>query len=591
MIEKMGTVFLSFLQKNGIVAVVILAVLAVRFFLRKYPKKYSYWLWAVVGIRMVFDLPFTSRFSVFNLFRLSETGAGSVGTTQYINIISPDQFITAAQNFSAANSSKSVSQTVVPAAATAQTVYAILFLVWIIGMVLVLSYGIYSYVKCWKLVRLAVILKKSQHLHERQKSSDGKHKKWRTASVWECDRIPSPFVLGVFRPQIYIPFGMEEPGQQYIIAHECCHIRRYDPLWKLLAFVLLAIYWWNPLAWAAFFYMVRDMEMSCDEAVIESFGNGIKKEYSESLLEFAMERHPYSFAPVAFGESDAGNRIKNVLNFKKPHTWVAVTVTILTVIIAVSCLTNQKAVVEKNVSDAASTQKPATEDAVDEKITQGIEEWAQAFCSRDGKTIRKLATKDVQEDLEKRELLMGEGFGWSSPWPWGTEENSYLPYTVNAQMQTAEILYYAMVSDPHVTVWKEILHYSYENGQFQVTQEELKVYDEIASARDYDDAYAHNISETAMDYRTNEMTEVLNEHATAFPDSDDPLLDPVQAARYLLNLSEDEDMVQLALLDGEIAKDGEVLVQITFPKDGETRKVKMIQPYGKDGIWIPLDNV
>ena len=131
----------------------------------------------------------------------------------------------------------------------------------------------------------------------------------RTIKIWECDCIPSPFVLGIFCPQIYIPFRMKEEEQQYILAHESWHIRRHDPLWKLIAFVLLAVYWWNPLAWIAFFYMTRDMEMSCDEAVLAQFGNQIKKGYSASLLAFAMERHPYSFAPVAFGEADAGRRI------------------------------------------------------------------------------------------------------------------------------------------------------------------------------------------------------------------------------------------------------------------------------------------
>lgn len=100
---------------------------------------------------------------------------------------------------------------------------------------------------------------------------------------------------------------MEEQQQQCILAHECCHIRRLDPLWKMLAFVLLAVYWWNPLAWLAFFYMVRDMEMSCDEAVIAFFGN----------------------------------EIKNVLKFKKPHTWVAAIAAVLIAIAAVVCLTNQ----------------------------------------------------------------------------------------------------------------------------------------------------------------------------------------------------------------------------------------------------------
>lgn len=116
--------------------------------------------------------------------------------------------------------------------------------------------------------------------------------------------------------------------------------------------------------------MTRDMEMSCDEAVLAQFGNEIKQGYSASLLSFAMERHPYSFAPVAFGEGDAGRRIKNVLNFKKPHTWVAAIATLLIVIVAVSCLTNQKPSGIKTVNPTEtveSTQKPVQENMVDAK--------------------------------------------------------------------------------------------------------------------------------------------------------------------------------------------------------------------------------
>lgn len=573
MIEKVGEVFLSFLQRNGMVAIVILAVLAVRFLLRKCPKKYSYWLWAIVGIRMLFDLPVASRFSLFNLFRLSGESTTTVGTeAQHTNNMTmPNHLFTTAQNSPAATEIKPVSPAAVPEMSFTQTVPAVLFFVWIAGMVLVLSYGIYSYVKCRKLVRTAVILKKPLHLYGLQlQSADGKRKNRRMDGVWECDGIPSPFVLGIFRPQIYIPFRMEDLGQQYILAHECCHIRRHDPLWKLLAFVLLAVYWWNPLVWVAFFYMVRDMEMSCDEAVIESFGNGIKKGYSESLLAFAMERHPYSFAPVAFGEGDAGKRIKNVLNFRKPHTWLAAVMTVIIVVVAVCCLTNQQPRINKQVL-----------------CEQGIRQWAQAFCDRDVNTILKLATNDAQKALEKENLLFaGNNFGWSSPWPWGVEGNTNPDYTVDTQTQTAVILYYAMVSDPHVTVWKETIHYTYENNKFQVTQEELKMYDEISTSEDFDAAYAHGIKGTAMDYRTNEMAEVLNEHAKNDSGGNDPLLSPVQSARYLLNLSDDDSRVQLA---ADYRVNSGVLVHITFLKDGTVRQVKMIQPWGKDGIWIPED--
>lgn len=719
MLEKAGDFFLAFLQKNGMVAIVILAVFAVRFLFRKYPKKYSYCLWAIVGIRMVFDLPLSSRFSLFNLFQPFEKSTKSVRTIsqQVSNAAVEHQASAMVQNFESAVGNAAASSVDTSTITAAQMVLNVLFFVWIIGMTGMLFYGIYSYVKCRKLVRTAVILEKSLSVYKPlTRSENGKKMSQRTTCVWECDQIPSPFVLGIFCPNIYIPFRMEEQQQQYILAHECCHIRRLDPLWKMFSFVLLAVYWWNPLVWLAFFYMVRDMEMSCDEAIIASFGNEIKKGYSESLLSFAMERHPYSFAPVAFGEGDAEKRIKNVLNFKKPHTWMAVIAAILIVIVAVVCLTNQTEFVcgtytyeyneesgfvladfkvtfredgiyeyyegplssyigigtysiendiltMKGDADAGnnslhrfrikgkriyfmekesdnftyikvkdgqsfvltsavgedsssgenfsssesageeiqSTQIPEVETSegenvpIDAKTEESIHQWATAFCQRDVKTILRLSTKAAQKDLTEQQLLMGDGFGWSSPWPWDTQpwsgadtsgDTDYMLYSVDTKQQMAEFLYYARVSDPHVTVWKETIHYTHKEGNFQVTQEELQMYDYIASAAEFDSAYALGINLTPMDYKTNGLGEILNERSVNYGYKDDPLMDPIQSATYFLNLLDNENKVKLE----KVSEGDEVLLNIHFMEDGKTRQVKMVQPWGKDGIWIPQDD-
>ena len=342
------------------VAVVIFAVLLARLLLRRMPKKYSYVLWSLVGIRMVFDLPIASRLSVFNLFRsfagrasTAETMLSPKGVTNPVGTTAASGAMgttgTAASNAISGNAAASVTA---HSLSTTQMVLGILGWIWLIGVGLFVAYGIYSYIKCRMLVQTAVLANdidlpisacshvsgRKAHLFAGSNTTSVMRKGGIT--VWECDRIPSPFVLGILRPRIYIPFRMGEQEQAYILAHEQYHVRRLDPLWKLIAFLLLAVYWWNPLVWIAFFYMIRDMEMSCDEAVIEQFGSNIKQGYSNSLLEFAMERHPYSFAPVAFGEGDAGRRIKNVLNFKKPQTWLAIIVIVLLVIVGISCLTN-----------------------------------------------------------------------------------------------------------------------------------------------------------------------------------------------------------------------------------------------------------
>ena len=215
MMEKAGGIFLSFLQRNGIVVVVILAVLAVRMFLRKCPKKYSYGLWGIVGIRMIFDLPIASRFSLFNLVRLVKrksqltkivyrtglSGMHAQPVTKQVTQAAAGSHVTDQATHTAAG--------LTAALTTSQKICALLFLVWLTGMLLFLAYGIYSYIKCRKMVQTAVLLTSA-------KQTEGSIR--RKVTIWECDRIPSPFVLGIFRPQIYIPFRMEKKEDGGICA-------------------------------------------------------------------------------------------------------------------------------------------------------------------------------------------------------------------------------------------------------------------------------------------------------------------------------------------------------------------------------------
>ena len=600
MLNDLSQIFLTFLYKNMTVSVVIIAVLLARFLLRKMPKKYSYILWSIVGIRMIFDLPFATNISVFNLFRgfakhtstVEAMLAGShrtnlQGATDLLN--KTDTTGAAAAHASRSTAVEAMTHTLT----TSQTVLGILGLLWLIVVALFVAYGIYSYVKCRLLVRTAVIA--------RDITPDSRKKK-NNVSVWECDRIPSPFVLGIIRSRIYIPFRMPKQEQAYILAHEECHIRRLDPLWKLIAFLLLAVYWWNPLVWIAFFYMVRDMEMSCDEAVIEQFGNEIKQGYSNSLLSFAMERHPYSFAPVAFGEGDAGRRIKNVLNFKKPHTWVAILVFVLLVVVGVSCLTNGKdKISSETVSDTENsqmqqtavetTEAPMSSDnssTVQESL-QSVDKWAQAFAARDVRIIQDMATDDAKNELKEENLLDDNGnFGWSSPWPWFDEESGMPAYQITQSDDTsATILYYAQVSDPHVTVWKETLQYTRKDDKIEIAHEELQMLNFIASGSEFENAYPKGIQNTPMDYQANGLGETLNEHAISAngmsPDGEYNLTDPMEAAQYLLNLLRNDGKVEIT---ADKKDKTQVELKVHFTEDDITHHITMIRPWGEDGIWV-----
>ena len=600
MLNDLSQIFLTFLYKNMTVSVVIIAVLLARFLLRKMPKKYSYILWSIVGIRMIFDLPFATNISVFNLFRGFAKRSSTMGTMLTGSRKTNLQGATDALNTigttgtSTAHASRNTTVgAMTHTLTTSQMVLGILGLLWLVVVALFVAYGIYSYVKCRILVRTAVIA------HDIIPDT---HKKKGIVSVWECDRIPSPFVLGIIRPRIYIPFRMPKQEQAYILAHEQCHIRRLDPLWKLIAFLLLAMYWWNPLVWCAFFYMVRDMEMSCDEAVIEQFGNEIKQGYSNSLLSFAMERHPYSFAPIAFGEGDAGRRIKNVLNFKKPHTWVAILVIVLLVVVCVSCLTNGKdKISSETVSDTENSQMQQTavetteapmssdNNSTVQESLQSVDKWAQAYAARDVRTIQDMATDDAKNELKEENLLDDNGnFGWSSPWPWFDEESGMPAYQITQSDDTsATILYYAQVSDPHVTVWKETLQYTRKDDKIEIAHEELQMLNFIASGSEFENAYPKGIQNTPMDYQANGLGETLNEHAISAngmsPDGEYNLTDPMEATQYLLNLLRNDDKVEIT---ADKKDKTQVELKVHFTEDDITHHITMIRPWGEDGIWV-----
>ena len=642
MLNELNHIFLTFLYKNMTVSIVIIAVLLARLLLRRMPKKYSYVLWSIVGIRMIFTLPFASRFSVFNLFRNFAGRASSAETMLTSGNPTPDPLPTSGVT-NAINAAGTTSHPVSPGSGVSaavstftasQAVLQVLGIVWLIGIGLFMAYGIYSFVRCRMIVRTAVLasdISPNDSLLDYGNAFFAKrHLPRKTElSIWECDRIPSPFALGIIRPRIYIPFRMGEQEQAYILAHEACHIRRLDPLWKFVAFLLLAVYWCNPLAWVAFLGMVRDMEMSCDEAVIEQFGNHIKQGYSNSLLAFAMERHPYSFAPVAFGEGDAGRRIKNVLNFKKPQTWVAIVVIVLLVIVGVSCLTNRKDSNEqqntqqqndseitstealsgteadtetdhtttKTTEQSATTTNSDTDDPAFTFAKARLKKWAEAFCRRDVQLITSMTSDDAKADMEKETILDGNSnFGWSSPWPQLSYMEDKIPgwniIDIDTKNNTATILYYAWTSDPHVTVWAETLQYTLEDDVFTITGEKLEQFDQIANAAQFDRAYPKRTVTTPMDYSVNGLGETLNDHAMSAngmsPDGQFDLTDPVQAATYLLNLSTDSNKVEVTTVPS--ADSSFVTVNIHFSEENQDRPVVM-RPYETGGIWIVSDKV
>lgn len=376
--------YMLFLQRNGILTLVILAVLLVRLLLRRLPKKYSYLLWSVVGIRMLLKLQLPLRFGLLSLWYYVTQRLGGYRLLTDPKRLTNMQKITdpqaGAQNLQPAGqlitgqtvtgAARGLSQAGAKAGSGWDHLLQICMLIWIAGMIVLLLYGILSYFKCRKMTVQAV------HME---------------GNIWECDHLTTPFVLGIVRPRIYIPFHLSAEEKPYILAHETYHIRRGDPIVRLLAFVLLTFYWINPFVWIAYFLMIRDMEMSCDEAVLLQLGTQIKKAYSNSLLTFATGRKQVTFSPLAFGESGTSGRIKNILDFKKPKVWGSLLAILAVILAAVFCLTSQKT--EDDTSASQSEQQ----------ITDSSRNAQKAEEAKQETEAARQAAEQVQQDAEPAE--------------------------------------------------------------------------------------------------------------------------------------------------------------------------------------------
>lgn len=390
--------YMLFLQRNGILTLVILAVLLVRLLLRRLPKKYSYLLWSVVGIRMLLKLQLPSRFGLLSLWHyMTQQISGSQLLTapkQLTNMQKITDPQAGAQNLQPAGqlitgqtvtgAARGLSQAGAKAGSGWDHLLQICMLIWIAGMIVLLLYGILSYFKCRRMTVQAV------HME---------------GNIWECDHLTTPFVLGIVRPRIYIPFHLSAEEKPYILAHETYHIKRGDPIVRLLAFVLLTFYWINPFVWLAYFWMIRDMEMSCDEAVLLQLGTKIRKAYSNSLLTFATGRKQVTFSPLAFGESDTSGRIKNILDFKKPKVWGSFLAILAVILAAVFCLTGQKteddtsaSQSEQQVTDSSRSAQAEAAKQETEAARQMAEQTQQDAASAED---AKQAAAQKQKETEK----------------------------------------------------------------------------------------------------------------------------------------------------------------------------------------------
>ena len=309
----MSDVFLKLVNLSIAASWLILAVILVRFLLKKAPKWISCVLWALVAFRLV--CPFSLE-SALSLIPSSETINTSHYTARPYIQSGIDIIDNTANSYLGSHYFEGV--TVAPNDSPLNPINVI-STIWIIGIAVMLLYALISYIRLKKSVGVSIPVKDN---------------------IFACDEVKSPFILGIIKPLIYVPSSMEGETLDYVITHEMTHIKRRDHWWKPFGFLLLAVYWFNPLCWLAYILLCRDIEMACDEKVIRDLDNDRKAAYSQALLDCSFPRRSIAACPLAFGEVGVKERVKSVLNYKKPAFWIIAVAVVACIITAVCFLTN-----------------------------------------------------------------------------------------------------------------------------------------------------------------------------------------------------------------------------------------------------------
>ena len=310
----MAAVFLKLLNLSISASWLVLAVLVLRLISKRSPKWVNVLLWGIVALRLV--LPFSIE-SALSLIPSAETV--SPAAVQFAPAPTITSGVSVIDN--AVNSSLSEHFAAVPTASV-NPLYVwteIAGWVWLIGLGAMLLYALVSYLRLRR--RVSVSLPIQDH-------------------IYLCDAISSPFILGVVKPRIYLPSGLDEVQRQNVLSHERAHLARRDHWWKPLGFALLAVYWFNPVLWLAYALLCRDIELACDERVIRTMDESAVKTYSTVLLACSMPRKAVITCPLAFGEVGVKERVRNALHYKKPAFWVVAASVAVCVVVAVCFLTD-----------------------------------------------------------------------------------------------------------------------------------------------------------------------------------------------------------------------------------------------------------
>ena len=406
----MLSVFNNIIEMTLKASVVILLILIVRLFIRKAPKKFSYMLWAVAGFRLCVPYSFKAIFSVFQVGGKETIGEQiskaveqtpsyvpsapivdtpiinnavntTINTSNYTPPVTTPPVTTPPIDVPSLAPDLDISQAgeeVVNAVADKTVDWGVVLMqialiLWIIGFLTMAIYGIFTYIKTHRRMQSRILSKDN---------------------IYFSDKIDTPFSMGFFKPKIYLPFGLTDEEQECIIAHEKCHIKRFDHIVKLFSYLLLCVHWFNPMCWIAFNRMTYDMETSCDEMV---FASGIseekKKQYSLTLVSVGTKKRFPTPAPINFdGISNTKSRIKNILKLRKTKVWIKIVCYILCAVVLFAC--------------AADVSENLTETQVEENTSKNETDSSQ---SETDNSKSETDNSQVETDNSQNEINMPTG--------------------------------------------------------------------------------------------------------------------------------------------------------------------------------------
>ena len=311
----MNEFFLKIINMSISASWLVLVVLIPRFVLKKAPKWVNILLWGIVAIRLICPFSFESALS---LIPSAETFPEKVISGPSFDV---QTGITPVDNRINDYLGDRYFEGVTVPANNGNTIMTILTIVWTIGILLLVAYTVISYWRLHREIDTAVRYKDN---------------------IFQSENVSSPFVLGLIKPRIYLPFKLDGQDMEHVVAHEQAHIRRKDHWWKPLGFLLLTIHWFNPLMWLAYVLLCRDIELACDEKVIKGLSNEQRADYTQALVACSVNRRMIAACPLTFGEVGVKERVKSVMNYKKPAFWVIIIAVIVCVGVAVCFLTNPK---------------------------------------------------------------------------------------------------------------------------------------------------------------------------------------------------------------------------------------------------------